>query len=80
MMTLNQLIDAAKQDASIKRDYGRAETNNGRFAIVAVGVGTPSRGRQFSGASDQTLRIDCYLNGKRVKRAVLATAMGGEKL
>jgi hypothetical protein len=76
---LQQLIDTAIADANstitiagrtMRKGEGRAES--GRFAVAVVLVGRPSTGQ----SSAISTRIDCYLDGKRVKRAALAAALG----
>ena len=78
MKTLQQLIDAAIADANsnitiagrtMRKGEGRAES--GRFAVAVVLVGRPSTGH----SSAVSTRIDCYLDGKRVKRATFASTL-----
>lgn len=70
MKTLQQLIDAAMATTANKEIYVK-QAVDGPFKVEIVPVGRPSVG--FSSAV--TYRIDCYLDGKRVKRSVLAAAM-----
>jgi hypothetical protein len=64
MKTLEQLMQEASQDK-----YGKA--SDGRFTIYLVPVGKPRQGLS-SGAFN---RLDCYVDGKRVAKAVFLTAL-----
>lgn len=65
-LTLQQLIDAAAAS-----NYGIH--TEGRYRVELVPVGRPSQGR----SSEHHTRLDCYLDGKRVKRQVFVDALKG---
>lgn len=77
-MTFNELVDAALADSARMVTYaGKAcrksegEASFGRFGAKIVPCGRPSVGQSSAVAT----RLDCYIDGKRVKRAVLQAAM-----
>lgn len=73
--TLMSLIETAKQDAA-RTDRGlffggSATSACKRFRVELVGVGRPSVGQ----SSACSCRVDCYIDGSRVKKSVLINAI-----